>query len=187
MSRTLFEEHVVPLIPELREMAGRLTRRAVEADDLVQVTLEKAWLNSETFVAPESDAAIEPCNDSDASGTRLKSRAWVRRILFNTFVSAYRQRVRELKLFEPTVMVGATAADDGDRYGDEVAQALADLPSEFRSVLVLIDMHDYSYREAADKLGCPIGTVMSRLSRARRLCESSLRTYATSRGYMRAA
>ncbi len=158
----------------LLEAARRLTGSRDEADDLVQDAVMRAWTFWDRF-EPGSNA-----------------RAWLHRILVNTFINAYRKRRRERELFrlagEESRREACTTSElrwaERDWLGDEVGAALASLPSEFRAVVELVDLRDLSYREVATTLGCPIGTVMSRLHRARRQLQQLLSEYATREGYL---
>src|SRR4051812_14191092 len=169
-----FEVAVARYSPVLHEAARRLTGSTDEADDLVQEAVLRAWTFWDRF-EPGSNA-----------------RAWLHRILVNTFINAYRKQRRERELFRQageearreatTSNVVRAATRDG--LGDEVGAALAALPSEFRAVVELVDLGDLSYREVASELGCPIGTVMSRLHRARKQLQESLSGYASREGYV---
>lgn len=145
--------------PSLRRVARRLTRDDDEAEDLLQETAVRAHRFAAQFRAGTSASA------------------WLHRILRNAFASRYRKRRREREVIERARVEGALPEPrtrDGDEphivaasLSDEVAKALAALHPEFRAVLTLVIVDGLSYREAADALGCPIGTVMSRLHRAR--------------------
>lgn len=159
-----FERCVQPFLDGLRGAALRLTRNPHDADDLLQETTLRAWRFWSHY----------------EQGSNL--RAWLHRILLNTFVNNYRRARRERELLqqlqrqngstdvetaEPTVMRASLS--------DELQSRLDALPDEFRAVLWAVAVDDLSYREAADTLGCPVGTVMSRLHRARRLLQNALR------------
>jgi RNA polymerase sigma-70 factor (ECF subfamily) len=165
-----FERDVIGRLHELRVTALRLTRSAAAADDLLQETGLRAWRFREHFQA-----------DSNA-------RAWLHRILVNTFIHGWRRQRREREvqarfLAEPARITFIPAVD-GALLGDEVSAAVAALPPDFRAVLVRVDLLDQSYREVADALGCPIGTVMSRLHRARRALQCALADHARAEGYV---
>ncbi|MCX7966866.1 MAG: sigma-70 family RNA polymerase sigma factor [Armatimonadetes bacterium] len=176
-----FEAAVLPLRNELRKAALKLTRSSESAEDLVQETLLHAYRGFAQF----------------KQGTNLK--AWLMRIMLNLFISHYRHQQRtvatvsleglleELELTEensdllldeavsPEEIVMAKVMDD------EVATALERLPEPFREVVVLCDIEGLSYAEAAQALGIPIGTVRSRLSRAREALRRLLWDYAKKR------
>ena len=169
-----FEGEVARHIPNLREAARRLTGSVDEADDLVQDAVMRAWTFWDRF---------EP-------GTN--SRAWLHRILVNTFINAYRKQRRERDLFRAASeesrrevqTVSQLRQAERDGLGDEIGAALSTLPQEFRAVVELVDLRDFSYREVASELGCPIGTVMSRLHRARKQLHQVLADYALREGYL---
>jgi RNA polymerase sigma-70 factor (ECF subfamily) len=145
---------IVSLLPRLRGFAHALARSTDAADDLVQATCEKALRSS----------------DSWTPGTRLDS--WMFRIMQNHWIDTVRKQRPETALDAgetPLQIVG----DDGERITEArltlatVQQLIGRLPEDQRAVLVLVCVEDLSYREAAETLGVPVGTVMSRLSRAR--------------------
>lgn len=153
-----FERSVMPLTCTLRRSALRLARSGADADDLVQETVLRAW-------------RFWPRYDERAS-----CRAWLQRILHNAFVSEMRRRrrerhvlaLRELHDAQPgmfALQVEAEVAQGG--LDDAMRLGLTRLREDQRRVLVLVDVELRSYREAAERLGIPIGTVMSRLHRAR--------------------
>lgn len=176
-SDDVFEVAVARYTPVLHEAARRLTGSADEAADLVQDAVMRAWTFWDRF-EPGSNA-----------------RAWLHRILMNTFINAYRKQRRERDLFraagEESRRDAYSAAElscaERDGLSDEVGAALASLPAEFRAVVELVDLGDLSYREVASQLGCPIGTVMSRLHRARKQLQESLAEYARDEGFLGAA
>ena len=144
---------VEPLIPALRRYAGALTRDRDAADDLVQDTLERAlscWGQRRA--------------DGDA-------RTWLFAILHNLAVSRLRQKTRRgehLALESVGESILSQAPDQEHRLRHaELVRALADLPEDQRSVVLLVSVEDLSYAEAARVVGAPIGTVMSRLARGR--------------------
>jgi RNA polymerase sigma-70 factor (ECF subfamily) len=176
-----FEATVLPLREELRKAALRLTHSPESAEDLVQETLMHAYRGFGHF----------------KRGTNLKG--WLMRIMLNLFISHYRHQQRtvltvsleglleELELAEentdllldeaisPEEVVMARVMDD------EVAKALEQLPDNFREIVILCDIEGLSYAEAAEALGIPIGTVRSRLSRARETLRRLLWDYAKKR------
>lgn len=176
-ARSEFEEAVFPHMSELYGTAVRLTRSRPEADDLLQEAMLRAWSFWDRFE------------------TGTNARAWMHRILMNTFINRYRRKKRERELLSevdrelgdrPFAEHAAFEAQ-ADGVGDEVQSALRSLPEEFRQVVLLVDFGDMSYREVADTIGCPIGTVMSRLHRGRRVLKRQLRGYAEAEGYLQAA
>jgi RNA polymerase sigma-70 factor (ECF subfamily) len=174
LDRAAFDRHVLAHRSELLAAAMRLAGSRAEAEDIVQEAVMRAWVFWHRF---------EP-------GTN--GRAWMHRILLNTFINGYRKRRRERDVLaavqiEELRALGWDArlsAAPGEALGDEVSAALARLPEEFRRVLVLVDLEEQSYRDAARTLGCPIGTVMSRLHRARMAMKRELAEYAADEGYV---
>lgn len=167
-----FAELALPYLDTLYGAALRLTRSPADADDLVQDAFLKAYRFYDRF---------EP-------GTNL--RAWLLRILTNTFINKYRRNTRERKVLdgedaEPVgdgVMSRAAMRaltepeDDAMRslVTQEIQNALDELSEEHRLMIVLADIEELSYKEIADIVGCPIGTVMSRLHRARKHMQGRL-------------
>lgn len=151
-----FKTELLSVIPNLRAFAYSLTRASDRADDLVQETLMKAWNKHHTF---------QP-------GTNLK--AWLFTIMRNEFYSQMRKRGREVQDSEG-VMAGQLAIhpeQDGHMDMTDFKTALKSLPEDQREALVLIGAEGLSYEEAAEVIGVAIGTVKSRVSRARtRLAE----------------
>jgi RNA polymerase sigma-70 factor (ECF subfamily) len=151
-----FTASVRPHLPCLRRAAQRLTRNASDADDLVQDTLLRAF---RFFARYER-------------GTHL--RAWLLRIQRNAFMSRMRAetRTRALRVRmwaeQPTHAEPEADARAREQLDPALAARLSALPEIYRAVLVTVAVQEASYREAAERLGCPIGTVMSRLHRARR-------------------
>lgn len=166
-----FERTMLGHARELLGTAVRLTGSRAEAEDLVQDSVLRAWQYRAQF----------------ESGSN--ARAWMHRIMMNTFINGYRRkrRERDILALAGVEIDDELPANDHVALGDEVETALAALPDEFRSVVVRIDLNEQSYREVADALGCPIGTVMSRLHRARRVLKNKLRTYAEGEGYVHIA
>jgi RNA polymerase sigma factor (sigma-70 family) len=149
-----------PLIPALRRYAYSLVRDHSAADDLVQDTLERAL--SRWFLRRA---------DGDL-------RAWLFTILRNLYISAYRRRRRhgtEVAIGD-AAPIGTPARQEAALEAQDVLSALAYLPEEQKSLLLLIGVEDLSYADAAHILGLPMGTVMSRLSRARQRLRSILET-----------
>ena len=153
--------------------ALRMTRNAADAEDLVQETYLRAFRAWDRF---------EP-------GTNLK--AWLFKIMTNLFISSYRQRRREpitvstddteefdlyqsLLAHDPDVGRSAESIVLEGLVDDDIKQALSNLPESFRMAVLLADVEGFSYREIADMLGIPIGTVMSRLHRGRKALQRAL-------------
>lgn len=176
--RKRFEQEALEHLNALFGHALRLTRNKEQAEDLVQETLLKAYKNF----------------DSYKEGTNAK--AWLIRILTNTYINGYRRRQVAQKamshhgggflndqLSGSMGKGGAKALTDAvmDRFiGEELVEAVGELPEHFREVVILADVEELSYREIADALEIPIGTVMSRLHRGRRLLREALSEFAVS-------
>jgi len=169
--RIEFSRAIEPALDGLYATALKLTGATSDASDLVQDTL---------LLAYQSWGRFEP-------GTNI--RAWLHRIQFNAFVSGYRRRKREYRALDVNgdgskinLLVSeydtrATEQDGGvvlQGLGRTVQRALDELAPEFRAVVLLAAIAELSYREIADTLGCPMGTVMSRLHRARRILAKKL-------------
>lgn len=159
-----FAHELVALRPELRARALRLTRNEAQAEDLVQDAIERALKFRDQF---------QP-------GTNLKS--WAQTIVFSLFVTGWRRRRRERDAVKSLAIDPcAWTAQDDVALGAEmrelsprVQKALEELPRAFREVVLMVDVGERSYRDAADALGVPIGTVMSRLHRARKQLAEAL-------------
>ena len=175
-----FERDALPFLDQLYGAALRMTRNASDAEDLVQETYAKAF------------AAFHQYKD----GTNLK--AWLYRILTNTFINSYRKKQREpqqsgaedvedwqLARAESHTSTGLRSAEVEalDRLPDsDVKEALANLSDEFRMAVYLADVEGFAYKEIAEIMDTPVGTVMSRLHRGRKLLRSLLEDYAIERG-----
>jgi RNA polymerase sigma-70 factor (ECF subfamily) len=150
------------LVPTLRVRARRLARNDVLADDLVQDTIERALRFESSFRA----------------GTNL--RAWLHQILFSVFVTRCRRQRRERRALDslttdPCAWTRHDPCPEMRALTPRVENAIENLPEQFASVIRLVDLGDHSYKDAAAKLQVPVGTVMSRLFRGRRLLASALR------------
>jgi RNA polymerase sigma-70 factor (ECF subfamily) len=177
-----FAEQAMPLMSSLYTAALRMTRNPADAEDLVQETYLKAYRAFASF----------------QEGTNLK--AWLYRILTNTYINAYRAKkrrpeqadvddVEDLYLYRRLGgLEGATAGRSAeDELLDhltegEVKEALEELPEQFRMAVLLADVEGFSYKEIAEILDIPIGTVMSRLHRGRRALEERLYEFGRARG-----
>jgi len=175
-----FERDVAPFLDSLYGAALRMTRNPADAEDLVQEATLKAF------------AAF----DSFTEGTNLK--AWLFRILTNTYINQYRKKQRaplqtsadeltdsELSEVSENLGMRSAEAEAMARLADsEIVDALAALPEDFRMAVYLVDVEGFSYKEAAEIMETPVGTVMSRLSRGRKQLRDRLRDYAAERGFV---
>jgi RNA polymerase sigma-70 factor, ECF subfamily len=183
--RERFDREVMPLLSSLYPAALRMTRNPADAEDLVQETVLRAYRGFAGF----------------QEGTNLK--AWLYRILTNSFINTYRKKQRE-----PVTVEGPDDLDEWylfDRLGarhvepsaetevldtipdEDVKRALESLPEGFRLAVLLADVEGFSYKEIAEMMGIPIGTVMSRLHRGRKALEKALWETAKERGIVNEA
>ncbi len=175
-----FDQEALVHLDVLYGAAMRYTRDPRDAEDLVQDTMVSAYRFFGGFEA----------------GSNCK--AWLFKILTNTFINKYRRRVREREVQTQIVEDDARsliseeareASRDPERFmpssnllSEDVKRALDAVPTDYRMAVVLCDLEDFSYKEIADIMDCPVGTVMSRLHRGRRLLQRSLREYAVAQG-----
>jgi RNA polymerase sigma-70 factor (ECF subfamily) len=179
-TRFEFESLALKHIDPLYSAALRLTRNDRDAEDLVQDTFLRAYRFFDKF----------------ERGTNMK--AWLFKILTNTFINRYRRVVKERNIVEGSErdavherFISREASDSAanpegwffDRLlSDDVLQAVDSLPIDFRLVVILADLQEFSYKETAEILDVPVGTVMSRLYRGRRLLQKALAKYAVLSG-----
>ncbi len=179
-----FESLAFEYMDQLFSTALRLTKNPLDAEDLLQDTLLRAYRFFNKF---------QP-------GTNFK--AWIFKILTNTFINRYRKQQREPQQVD-FEKVEFAYSDDGkasqDRahqeeidyrvhehlFDDKIKDALDRLAEDFRIVVILCDIHGFSYKEIAEIVGVPIGTVMSRLSRGRKQLQKFLEEYAIQEGYIK--
>ena len=178
-----FEAAAMPFVDALYNTAYRMTRNSEDAEDLVQETYLKAYRYYDKF----------------EEGTNFK--AWLFKIMKNTFINNYRKKQQAPALsdfadieesFESQVNEEATRQIKNpeeefleDVLDEDVQRALDKLPPDYRMVVILADLEGFSYKEIADILEVPVGTVMSRLYRGRRLLEAAMLEFAREHGYIR--
>jgi RNA polymerase sigma-70 factor (ECF subfamily) len=180
--RATFEDDVVEFVPQLYSAALRMTRNPSDAEDVMQEALLKAYRGYHTF----------------AAGTNLK--AWLYRILTNTYINRYRKQTRrpsevELGELEDLYLFKRLGEQDGgsavrsaeeealERFVDtDIKEAVEALPENFRLPVLLADVEGFSYKEIAEIMDVPIGTVMSRLHRGRKALQRTLWRVAEERG-----
>ena len=182
--RAEFERQALVHTDALFGAAYRLTRNARDAEDLVQDSLLRAYRFWESF---EQDS---------------NCKAWLLRIVTNTFINEYQRRKRSREVLDAAsaeqdatdgvlMHAGATERQSPERtllersVSDDVQRALDSLPDDFRTAVVLCDVQGLSYKEIADIMQTPVGTVMSRLFRGRKLLAAALREFAIAEGYVR--
>jgi RNA polymerase sigma-70 factor (ECF subfamily) len=184
-SRKEFEATALPHLDALYGTAYRLARNPRDAEDLVQEALLRAYRFWETF---EKDS---------------NCKAWLLRILTNTFINEYQRKRRQREVLDAAtaeqtatdgVLIHEGAQTQKSPEGvmlersvsDDVQRALDALPADFRTAVVLCDVEGMAYKEIAEIMDCPVGTVMSRLFRGRRLLQQSLAQFAVEQGYVKA-
>ena len=177
-----FSELIEPHLSSLYSTALRMTHNQKDAEDLVQDTLFKAFRALNQFQR------------------NTNFRAWIFRILVNTFITAYRKANKQpqkisyddleefflYKRLDDSVSLQETTKEDflENLFEDDIKDALENLPYQFRLVVLLCDVEGFSYNEIANIIDAPLGTVMSRLYRGRKLLQKYLWNYAKSRGYI---
>lgn len=179
---TRFERDALPFLDALYSAALRMTKNPENAEDLVQETYAKAFSSFHQFT----------------EGTNL--RAWLYRILTTTFINIYRKEQRQPlisdgEIEEWQIAEAATHTSDQGKSAEvealeqlpdsDIKNALQDLPEEFRLAVYFADVEGFSYKEVAEILNIPTGTVMSRLHRGRKLLREALADYAKERGYVK--
>ena len=182
--RVDFERQALAHVDALYGAAYRLTRNPRDAEDLVQDALLRAYRFWDSFQ-----------QDSNC-------KAWLLRIVTNTFINEYQRKKRSREVLDAAsaeqdatdgVLVQTSARDKQSpdqamlaaSVSDDVQRALDQLPDDFRTAVILCDMQGLSYKEIADIMETPVGTVMSRLFRGRKLLASALREFAVAEGYVK--
>ena len=174
-----FEREALPHMDLLYNFGLRMTNNRADADDLLQDTYLKAFRFWDKY----------------EQGTNI--RAWLFRIMKNSYINLYRKSSKEpdtvdyddVKDFYHSIRGDSAESNDlqesvfGNLLDDEVAQAIAELPDDFRTVVILCDIEGLPYEEIAEFVECPLGTVRSRLHRGRKLLRQRLTEYARNRGY----
>jgi len=177
-----FEQEALPHMDALYNFALRMTGDGDDANDLVQDTFLKAFRFFDKF----------------EKGTNCK--AWLFRIMKNTFINSYRKKktkepdkvdYEDVEKFYETVKPSSTDSAHLEKeiydnlLDDEITSAIASLPDDFKTVIILSDIEGFTYDEIADFVDCPVGTVRSRLHRARKMLFAKLYKYANEKGYVK--
>jgi len=175
-----FNEEIIPHLDALYNFGLRLTSDPNDAEDLVQDSIVKAYRFFSSY----------------EKGTNAK--AWLFRILKNSYINNYRKKSKkpqevdydEVATFYETIRAERTETSDledkmfRELIDDDISKALDDIPEDFRTVVLLCDVEDFTYEEIANMLDVPIGTIRSRLHRGRNLLKAQLLEYAQKRGYV---
>ncbi len=174
-----FNDEIIPHLDALYNFGLRLTSDPNDAEDLVQDTIVKAYRFFSSY----------------EKGTNAK--AWLFRILKNSYINNYRKKAKkpqevdydEVSTFYETIRAERTETSDledkmfRELIDDDLSRALDKIPEDFRTVVLLCDVEDFTYEEIANMLDVPIGTIRSRLHRGRNLLKAELIEYAAKRGY----
>ncbi|HRO07381.1 MAG TPA: sigma-70 family RNA polymerase sigma factor [Saprospiraceae bacterium] len=178
-SQIIFETELLIHMEALKTFAFHLTYNEDDADDLVQETYMKAHRSIDNYI----------------EGTNAK--AWLFKILKNSYINEYRKRVKQPIQVNLEDVTSLKSSDESKNQtyedlreeifdysmGDEVTMAMMSLPEEFREVILMCDIENFSYEEIAKTIELPIGTVRSRLFRARNMLKEKLKKYALDLGY----
>lgn len=175
-----FNDEILPHLDSLYNFGLRLTSDPFDAEDLVQDTIVKAFRFFGSY----------------EKGSNAK--AWLFRILKNSYINGYRKKMKnpqkvdydDVAVFYETIRAERTESSDLEHnmfrqlMDDDLSRALNNIPEDFRTVVLLCDVEDFTYEEIANMLDVPIGTIRSRLHRGRNLLKGHLTDYASKRGYL---